>query len=289
MTVIYLDILLTINLAVDYLLLFAAARLSGTRFQRLHGLAGATVGALYSFSLFLSWPTAVLVITRLFVSCLMLFLTFGRRSAEEFLRLLVLFYVGSFLFSGFLTLLHSIIHVDSFLAENGVVYFEFSALGIVGSSVGAFLVTELLRRLFRHGEPDGNSMIWVFYQGKKTVLKGFTDTGNSLTEPFSGGPVAVCRKDSLKKILPENLLMSTENAELSTRMRMKLVPCQTVSGSVLIPAFRPEKVILEKKGIQWEADDLWIGLSDYAPEGALLMGKNIVFRKTNQLISEVLE
>ena len=132
-------------------------------------------------------------------------------------------------------------------------------------------------------------MVRIFYQGKSTVLKGFTDTGNSLTEPFSGGPVAVCTKVSLQKILPREIKMSIADPEMSMTNGMKLVPCKTVSGSMLIPAFRPEKVILEKKGNRWEADDLWIGFSDYAPEGVLLMGKNIMFRKTNQLISEVLK
>ena len=289
MPVIYVDILLAINLAVDYLLLFAAARLSGTGFQRLRGLTGAAVGALYSFSIFLSWPPAVLAATRLLASGLMIFLTFGKRTFGEFLRLLILFYAGGFLFSGFLLLVQSFFHADSFLVKNGVVYFEFSAFGIVISSVGAFLLTELLRRLFRHGETDGNSMVWIFYQGKKIVLKGFTDTGNNLTEPFSGSPVAVCAKGSVKKILPDAIWMSTDDMKLSMEAGMKLVPCKTVSGSVLIPAFRPEKVVMERKGTQWEADDLWIGLSDYAPAEVLLMGKNIIFRKTDRIISEVLE
>lgn len=289
MPVIYIDILLVINLAVDYLLLFATARLSGTRFRKFWGLVGAAIGAIYSFSIFFMWPQVVLFATRFLVSGLMIVLTFGKRTLGEFFRLLALFYVSSFLFSGFLSLLHSVFRVDSFLAENGVVYFEFSALGIVISSLGAFLVSELLRRLFRHGEADGNSMIRIFYQNKRTVLKGFTDTGNNLTEPFTGSPVAICTMASLEKILPDNIRMSTEDPELSMKAGMKLVPCKTISGSVLIPAFRPEKIVMERKGVQWEADDLWIGLSDYAPEGVLLMGKNIVFKKTDRFISEVLE
>ena len=46
MTVIYADILVTINLAVDYLLLFAAARIAGAEYRRLYGLLGAAVDAL---------------------------------------------------------------------------------------------------------------------------------------------------------------------------------------------------------------------------------------------------
>ena len=111
MPVIYIDILLAINLTVDYLLLFAAARLSGSKFRRLRGLSGAAIGALYSLTLFFPWSTALRIGTRVLVCGMMIAITFGEKTIGEFIRLIVFFYIGSLLFSGFLTLLHSIFQV----------------------------------------------------------------------------------------------------------------------------------------------------------------------------------
>ena len=151
MTVIYADILVTINLAVDYLLLFAAARIAGAEYRRLYGLLGAAVGALYSLIILFDLPAFVLGATRLAVSSLMVLITFEKRNFSEFIRLLFIFYICSFLFSGFMMLINSFLHADSFFAGNGIIYFEFSAVGIVLSGTAAFLVTELLRRLFLCG------------------------------------------------------------------------------------------------------------------------------------------
>ena len=284
---IYADILVTINLAVDYLLLFAAARIAGAEYRRLYGLLGAAVGALYSLIILFDLPAFVLGATRLAVSSLMVLITFGKRNFSEFIRLLFIFYICSFLFSGFMMLINSFLHADSFFAGNGIIYFEFSAVGIVLSGTAAFLVTELLRRLFRRGEPEGTCSIRIFYGGKSAVLKGFTDTGNDLSDPFTGAPVAVCRAASLASVLSKEMLSAENDYTLSTDLGMRLIPCKTVSGNVLIPAFRPDKLILDMNGTRYEAEEILIGLSRYAPENTLILGRNIVLKQAGKGFSEV--
>lgn len=287
MTVIYADILITINLAVDYLLLFASARIAGAKFKRIFGLLAAFVGALYSLIILFDLPAFVFAVTRFAASALMIFVTFGKRTFTEFLRLLFIFYICSFLFSGFMILLNSAFHADSFFAGNGIIYFEFSAVGIVLSGTAAFFVTEFLRRLFRKGEPEGVCSVRIFYGGKSLVLKGFTDTGNDLCEPFTGTPVAVCRARSLQLILPQEMLSAEDDYDLSTRLGMKLIPCKTVSGGVLMPAFRPEKLLLNMQGAVFEAEEVLIGLSRFAPENTLILGKNIILKQAGKAFSEV--
>ena len=287
LTVIYADILVTINLAVDYLLLFAAARIAGAEFRRLCGLLGAAAGAIYSLIIFLNLPVAALALTRIAASSVMVLITFGRRTFSEFIRLLMIFYICSFLFSGFMVLLNTVLRADSFFAGNGIIYFEFSAVGIVLSGAAAFLVTELLRRLFRRGEPEGVCTVKIFYNQRSAVLKGFTDTGNDLSDPFTGAPVAVCMGKSLSSVLPEEMLSAEEDYSLSTDFGMRLIPCKTVSGNVLIPAFKPDRLVVEMDGTQYEAEDALIGLSRFAPENTLILGKNLILKQAGKGFSEV--
>ena len=184
-------------------------------------------------------------------------------------------------------LINSAVRAENFFVKGGIVYFEFSAMGIVLSGTAAFLLTEILRRIFRRGEPEGVFMAKVYYGGNYAVLKGFTDTGNFLSDPFTGTPVAVVSAESLKKILPERMFSEAQKNGLSTEFGFRYIPCKTVSGSVLIPAFKPEKVVVENKNGSFEAEEILIGISENVPENTLIIGKNIILKEKNSVFSEV--
>lgn len=282
---VYVDILLAINLAVDYLVLFGTARLAGAKFVRIRGFLGAVLGAFYSLIVFFGFSKIVFAVTKLAASVLMVLITFGKRKFGEFLRLLIIFYICGFLFSGFMMLINSFAKTDSFFVKGGIVYFDFSALEIVLSGTAAFVITEILQRLFRRGEPEGNFLAKVFCFGKTAVLKGFTDTGNNLSELLSGTPVAVTSAKSFEKILPPKMLSEIRNMDLSTEYKLMLIPCKTVSGSVLIPGFRPEKVVIINESGEFEAENIIIAFSENAPENTLIIGKNVILKE--KIFSEV--
>lgn len=287
MTVIYIDILIVLNLTVDYLVLFGTARLYGVKFVRSKGLLASLVGAFYSLVIFLDIQVLVFVLSNITISVLMLVITFGKRKTKDFIGLLGIFYICGFLFSGFMMLVNFAVHSDSFFLKGGVVYFELSPAETVFSGTAAFLVTEILRRIFRRGEPEGGCTVKLFYDGKYAVLKGFVDTGNNLSEPLTGTPVAVTSPKSIEKILPENSIVNHEERTVYDKIRFYLVPCKTVSGTVLISAFRPESVIILNENGEFSAEEIMIGISDFAPENTLIMGKNIILKKIKNCSSEV--
>ena len=286
MSVIYVDVLVAINLVVDYFLLFGAAKIAGAEFVRIRGLGASAIGALYSMIiLFPVKSTVIIVLSRLLISALMIFLCFGKRSAGEFIRLLVIFYICSFIFSGFITAVNRISENNVFLVKNGAFYFEISAVEIVISAAAACVVADILRRLFRHGEPEGKCFVKLYHNGKHIVLKGFTDTGNTMTDPFSGNPVAICRGKDISEIVPEDMLKAEENFDLSTEMRF--LPYRTVSGSSVIPVFKPEKLEILMNGTKYEAENVLVGLSENAPEKTMLLGKNMIMKQSGKIFSEV--
>jgi len=279
LTVVYVDILLVINLVVDYLVLFGTARLYGAGFVRLKGLFGAIIGAIYSLIVFAELPRFLFAATKFAVSMIMVLITFGKQKPKDFFRLLTLFYICGFLFSGFMMLINSAVNSDSFFIKGGIVYFEFSAIGIVFSATVAFIVTEILKRIFRRGEPEGLFIARVFFNGKSAVLKCFTDTGNSLCDPISGTPVAVASPESVEKILPEGMLAAMMKEDLSTEYKFRLIPCKTISGSVLVPAFRPDKLVLKNENGEFETEEIMLAVSENAPENTLIIGKNLILKE----------
>ena len=287
LSIVYVDILIVINLVVDYLLLFGTARLAGARFERMKGFFAAMIGAVYSLIIFADVSKTIFAATKLAVSAVMVLTVFGKRKTGEILRLLAVFYICGFLFSGFMMLINSVTQTETIFIKGGIVYFEFSATETVISAVMAFIVTEILRRIFRRGEPEGTFFAKVFYGGKYAVLKGFTDTGNNLSEPISGTPAAIVSPYSVRNILPENMLCAMEKKEMSTENKFYLIPCKTVAGTVLVPAFRPEKLVLMNSEGEFEAENVVIALSENVPENMLIIGKNLILKE--KISSEVAE
>ncbi len=286
MSVIYVDVLLVINLIVDYFLLLGTAKIAGAEFVRIRSLGASAIGALYSLIILFPAGSAITVIlSRFFVSVLMVALCFGKRTVIEFIRLLTIFYICSFIFSGFIEAINRITKSNVFLIKNGTLYFEISAVEIVVCAAAACVVTDILRRLFRHGEPEGKCFVKLFYNGKHIVLKGFTDTGNTMTDPFSGSPVAICRGKDIAEIIPKNMLETENDFNLSTDIRF--LPYRTVSGSSVIPVFKPEKLEILMNGTTYEAENVFVGLSENAPEKTMLIGKNMIMKQSGKLFSEV--
>lgn len=279
MRVIYADILFAINLSVDYLLLFAAARLSGAKFERLRALFAAILGAGYSLTVLVEIPPPVMAAARLGVSVLMVLITFGKRSFFEVLKLLAVFYVCSFLFSGFMLLLNSALNSETFLVQNGTIYFELTAAETVVSAAAAFLIVELIRRILNRGKPEDVLAVKIDFCGKTAVLNAFMDTGNSLSDPFSGAPVAICRRELLEKIAPEGGFSKSAEENLRSGKIMRCIPFSSVAGKGIIQAFRPDKAVIMNKDGSFEAEEILIGISEFAPENSLLLGSNVVLKK----------
>ena len=81
------------------------------------------------------------------------------------------------------------------------------------------------------------------------------DTGNLLTEPFSGLPVIVARRNSLVQVLPKGFPTGQENGNL------RVIPYSAVGGEGLLCAFRPQSVEL-RLGRRKQSVECYVAVSD---------------------------
>ena len=79
-------------------------------------------------------------------------------------------------------------------------------------------------------------MVFFRLGSRQLVLDGLADTGNNLTDTFSGTPVIVCSAAALAPLLdgtpPEQL------------KGYRLIPCATITAQGLLPLFRPDEVCI---------------------------------------------
>ena len=128
----------------------------------------------------------------------------------------------------------------------------------------AYLVLTLYAR-FR-ALPSGEHFTAVLTRnGKSLRLPALRDSGNRLTEPFSGDPAAVADLHAVQGLLTAEeiaaVLQAGQGSSFSSDPRLRLIPCRTACGAGAMLAFRPDQLLLEgEEGCQ-TVEEIWIAVT----------------------------
>lgn len=222
---VYLDVLIALNLAVNYTLLTGVCRLTGAVVNRWRLFAGAVLGAGYA---------ALTVVPGLgFLG--------GNLWRAVFLGLMTVAAFG----------------VNRGAVTRGALLLGFSfalggmvqALGlwgfwpVIGGAVALMLGCGLL---FRGAMQHAGQLVPVTIAlgDKQLKLTALRDSGNTLRDPFSGEPVMVVGEKSAKALLGQVDLRNPAEvmAQWSESKPCRLIPYHALSGSGLLLAVRCDRV-----------------------------------------------
>lgn len=247
-TVIYVDVLLVVNFMVNFILLRITALLLRRPpvFWRLC-LAAAT-GAFGALIIFVPIRNQVILLFfKLVLTAVMSAAAFGCRGFRRVLLAVFCLFTVSLLTSGLLLLLSVTLRPRGMLVSKGAVYLDIGAAALIGCCVAAYFITGFLSRLLSRGAPKGALCeITVLHAGAVSVFPALLDTGSSLVEPFSHGPVIVCEEAALGRTVPPEL----KGFDLSRTppKGLRLIPFKTLEGAGLLPAFLPDTLLLRLPG-----------------------------------------
>lgn len=181
MTVVYLDRVVLLNLAVDYLLLLATARLAGLPLRRRRLGLCAALGAAYAAAVFLPGCRELAhPLCRLAAGTAMCRLAWRRERRPW--RLTALFFLLSGALAGLLLAMGLAAGSPEALLSR-VYHADVSWPVLLGSAIGFGL---LLHLVFRQGaRHEGGELmdVTVSLQGRRQRLRALHDTGNTLRDP----------------------------------------------------------------------------------------------------------
>lgn len=247
MSVIYIDILLSLNLFVDYLLLLATARLLHRPTRRWRTVSAALIGA--ASSLIILAPPLSQGLSLLYqaaTAVLMVVVGFSLSDAKSFFKITATLWIISALFSGIMTLFVTLLQPVGLLVQSGVVYYNFSPLLLVLLTCASYGVLCIFDRLTRKRVSLGCAYRLEIWDGNRHVtLRALLDSGHSLHDVFSGSPVILVNAGALP--LPNN-----------TRRKTRYIPFASIGGDGMLLAFCPERVILYADQRRADISGVWV-------------------------------
>lgn len=258
--VVYVDVLFGINFIINYLILFASAKLCTARIRRLLIALAALVGAVYCCAAYFSdmnflWALAA----KLAAGAVMIIIAFG--ITPSFIKLFLSFCGVSFAFGGcVLAVLYMTGGVGAVSMRNGVYYISVPFGVLAAATIVCFTLINLVfkRTVVSHGKRI--SQICVADQKGSVSFQGLVDTGNNLTDPITNQPVIIAEYQTLKELFPEEITQVLDGINpsefplaidrLPREYKFRLLPYKTVSSQLdMLLVFKPKQVSVDGEKI----------------------------------------
>lgn len=234
--VVYADILIILNLTVDYMLIAVTGKILRLKPPLIRQTAAAAVGGISSLYIFVQ-NTGVFagLLVRIGVCTLMSLIAFGFKSIICFLRASAVLLGVCLAYGGIMTALWTLFKPHGMTVVNSVVYFNISPSVLIGVSVTVYLIYMLLSAVLAKTSAAANRCRVTVFAGESSVsMDGIVDTGNSVEDIIGGGDVIIADDRCVKELFGN--VDIEDNSELKTRYRV--LPCGTVSGNGTLEGFR---------------------------------------------------
>ncbi|WP_333859070.1 sigma-E processing peptidase SpoIIGA [Clostridium sp.] len=191
--VVFLDLLILINLIVNFFLLYITGRTLKLRINFKRIFLGAFIGSIYTITLI--YPCLSVFSTlyfKLIVAMALVYISFGNKGIITDFKILCIFMLYSMLLAGTCMFIqyNRYSYADSAMIINFPYQWLFIALMICYITIDRLVIYIKDRR-------DLASLVYeidiIFKDGEKKV-KAFLDTGNELREPATNLPVVIVEK-----------------------------------------------------------------------------------------------
>lgn len=175
---------------------------------------GSTVGAIFTILYYLIQKGLYLnFILKIVLSVVMLYLSFGPKTGKEMLKMLIFFYLISFVFGGAALGVIYMVNSGKVSIQNGMLIGNYTIKTIFIGIVLAFTIVILAFRFgkSKFSKNDLFCNITIQMNGKEIQTKAMLDTGNLLKEPITNIPVVVIEHTLLLEAVPKEILDHIEN------------------------------------------------------------------------------
>ena len=210
---IYVDVVLLENICMNYIILFSTTYIMKIKRKHIRLFLSSLVGAVYAVLAYAEIvPLYANFIVKVILSIVMVYIAFYPKNFKGLLKELIVFYLVSFALGGCAFALLYIVRPQDIFIKNGVYIGTYPLkIALLGGIVG-FVITYIAFKVVKN-KIVKNQIIYeveISIEDKTLKTRLLLDTGNMLKDPISNSPVLVVEKNTLKEIIPEEVLEETE-------------------------------------------------------------------------------
>lgn len=247
--VVYADILLTVNLIVDFILLKITLKILKITPKGVRLVLASFMGAVFSLYIFLPQSPILTELTLQFLmSGVIILICIGFGTFKRFIRAVTTLFCVTLIYGGSMIALWQLFKPSGMVINNSVVYFNISPIILVASTVAGYFLYIVFSKLFTVSSKTAKRCnITLYALGKNVGLTAIIDTGNSLTDILSDSEIIIVDLSVAKTLFGETNI--EKDPLLATRYRT--IPCNTISGNSIMDGFRCDigEIYLEDKTI----------------------------------------
>lgn len=255
--VVYVDVLLVVNIIIDYFLLLLARALLRKTVRRRRILLGALLGGAYALVIFLPpLPVWLLVPMHIAACALIILAAFPVHGLRDLLKSVGAYFAVSFIFAGLMLGVYLLFRPQKMAIQNGAVYFDLNIRLLLLFTLLCYGFLTLLTKLLRRRTPDDRLFdITLTNQGKSICEKALLDTGHGLSDGFSDRPVLIAEPRVVQSLAPPNVRHFLDGGappDGVPETDIRLIPYASVGGKGMLRAISVACVSVPKRGFSLE-------------------------------------
>ena len=271
MQVLYVDTLLLSNLAMNYLSLGLAARLSHRPVTAWRRFLSALLGSIYAvLAVVLSFPLVLHIPALLLLSLLLLHIAFGKMGGKRLLLgIFLVFVLSNLLLGGAAEVLF--FYMEQAFGTRTYFGLRSSDLALIAGFLSYFVLKMILRFFSDTPLPNGATVRLVLGNHSLT-LPLLVDSGCFLTDPITGKAALLVAVDAVEGFLPKEMFLYLKGRTHSLpeqsflAKRIRLLPSESVGGKKLLTALRLDGVFLMTSDGKGTELDVLVAFTDEARE-----------------------
>ena len=242
---VYLDVLIIINVILNYCILKLIASLCGTNVKFEKIIVSSLVGALFSLSIFLEINYICSFILKLLSVVICSYIAFGIKNIIFFLKSTGIMLIVTFSFSGIALALrktNSIVYQNNFYT-----YLDVNPIVLLTAIVFVYCLLTFVEFISFSLNRNYIFKIDIYYGDRFISATGLYDTGFRVKDIVTFRKVMICSVECIKVLLPEDLLSEIKDFYiLGEYHSKKITPVfySDISDNGMLPGIKPEKVVL---------------------------------------------
>lgn len=266
------------NFIINFLILYINKIINQNKGKLKTILFASILASIYSLVFF--YPSLLFLtkpFTKIIISMIIVKVAYNSKNIKLFLNEILGFYLVSFIFAGVtIGLSYAAINPFDLLKSGNLDNGKFNVKFLVyGITIAIFISYKLFnyhnKKILKK---DYVTELKISLNNKTVSINALIDTGNTLIEPFSKKPVAIIEYESLKELLPNemlDLIISHENKEylkvekilrgLNDKLKIKFIPFQSIgNNSGMLIGFQPDHITIKINNKELLRKDFIIGI-----------------------------